>query len=243
MCGSVVTGTMPAGAGRWGQAGRRQREPTVTTGRRSTFLTGRDLAGLKVCSVSSSPSIVSVQSDRGASCNSKLSQQSPRPSLKYRAHRMAPLRACSRDGGGARKVVGVALPRASPVPRTRATPDQSEEAVTVTYPAVTCAVSEATTDTITFRGPGTVPLQKRGSPWPQTGTRQRPAAGSNMGISPPSPGAQHFTRCAALRPGGWVPGHRAARTGVHCTERWRGHARACSCLAYDSGKSACDCSS
>lgn len=49
----------------------------------STFLRERDLAGLKVCSVSSSPSIVSVQSDRGASCNSKLSEQSPRPSLKY----------------------------------------------------------------------------------------------------------------------------------------------------------------
>lgn len=53
----------------------------------STFLTERDLAGLKVCSVSSSPSIVSVQSDRGASCNSKPSQQSPPgPAWKGRAH-------------------------------------------------------------------------------------------------------------------------------------------------------------
>lgn len=226
MCGSVVTGTMPAGAGRWGQAGRRQREPTVTTGRRSTFLTGRDLAGLKVCSVSSSPSIVSVQSDRGASCNSKLSQQSPRPSLKYRAHRMALLRACSRDGGGAKEAAGVALPRASPVPRTRTTPDQSEEAVTVTYPAVTCKVSEATKDTITFKGPRHCPfIETRVT----VGHRQAPSsalpqAATWTGISPPSPGAQHFTRGAALRPGGWVPGHRATRTGMHCTERWRGHA-------------------
>lgn len=56
----------------------------------STFLTETDLAGLKVCSGSSSPSIVSVQSDSGASCNSKLNQQSPPgPALKYqRAHRM-----------------------------------------------------------------------------------------------------------------------------------------------------------
>lgn len=43
----------------------------------STFLKERDLAGLKVCSVRSSPSILSVQSERGASCNSKLSGQSP----------------------------------------------------------------------------------------------------------------------------------------------------------------------
>lgn len=42
----------------------------------STFLTERDLAGLKACSVRSSPSIVSVQSERGASCNSKLSKKS-----------------------------------------------------------------------------------------------------------------------------------------------------------------------
>ena len=46
----------------------------------STFLKETDLAGLKVCS---SPSIVSVQSERGASCNSKLSHQStPGPTLK-----------------------------------------------------------------------------------------------------------------------------------------------------------------
>lgn len=50
----------------------------------STFLKERDLAGLKVCSVSSSPSIVSVQSERGASCNSKLSHESPPgPALKH----------------------------------------------------------------------------------------------------------------------------------------------------------------
>lgn len=43
----------------------------------STFLKERDLAGLKVCSVCSSPSILSVQSERGASCNGKLRGQSP----------------------------------------------------------------------------------------------------------------------------------------------------------------------
>lgn len=42
----------------------------------STFLTETDLAGLKACSVGSSPSIVSVQSERGASCNSKSNEQS-----------------------------------------------------------------------------------------------------------------------------------------------------------------------
>lgn len=77
--------------------------PQVTKGR-STFLKGRHLAGLKVCSVSSSPSIVSVQSDRGASCNSKPSQQSPGPAWPTnRAHRMARPRACT-DSDVARKV-------------------------------------------------------------------------------------------------------------------------------------------
>lgn len=103
--------TRPAGAG-GREAGRRQRCRQAAKGRRSTFLTGRDLAGLKVCSVSSSPSIVSVQSDRGASCNSKLSQQSPaRPDRPTeRTHRMARLRACSRDSDVARKVAEVAPP-------------------------------------------------------------------------------------------------------------------------------------
>lgn len=58
----------------------------------STFLKERDLAGLKVCSVRSSPSILSVQSERGASCNSKLRGQSPPgpPSTSPRAqHRAA----------------------------------------------------------------------------------------------------------------------------------------------------------
>lgn len=65
----------------------------------STFLKETDLAGLKVCSVSSSPSIVSVQSERGASCNSKLSHQStPGPTLKIstKTTGWSQLRACSR---------------------------------------------------------------------------------------------------------------------------------------------------
>lgn len=65
----------------------------------STFLKETDLAGLKVCSVNSSPSIVSVQSERGASCNSKLSHQStPGPALKISTKTTggSQLRACSR---------------------------------------------------------------------------------------------------------------------------------------------------
>lgn len=111
----------------------------------STFLKGRHLAGLKVCSVSSSPSIVSVQSDRGASCNSKLSQRS-RPGLKDQPSvQDGAAQSMQRVNDVARKVAEVAPPRASPVPRPTH-PDLSQEAVTVTYPAGMCPVSETTTD-------------------------------------------------------------------------------------------------
>lgn len=56
----------------------------------STFLKERDLAGLKVCSVRSSPSILSVQSERGASCNSKLRGQSPPGPAEHIAQSAAP---------------------------------------------------------------------------------------------------------------------------------------------------------
>lgn len=66
-----------------GGEGKEHHGPTGKDRAVSTFLKETDLAGLKVCSVNSSPSIVSVQSERGASCNSKLSHQStPGPALK-----------------------------------------------------------------------------------------------------------------------------------------------------------------
>lgn len=116
-CGSVVTGDNARGAGRWGGQAGGSAGRQVTKGRRSTFLKGRGLAGLKVCSVSSSPSIVSVQSDRGASCNSKLSQQSPWPGLTDQpsaqdgaAASMQQRQRRRQEGGGG-----------GPVPRTRTT--------------------------------------------------------------------------------------------------------------------------
>lgn len=102
----------------------------------STFLKDRDLAGLKVCSVSSSPSIVSVQSERGASCNSKLSHQSPPgPALKHqqRAQDGASPGHAAETAGHVTAAVMVG-PRASTDHASGATAGPIRK--TVTYPAV-----------------------------------------------------------------------------------------------------------
>lgn len=123
----------------------------------STFLKETDLAGLKVCSVRSSPSIVSVQSERGASCNSKLSRQSPPgPAVEHqREHRMEPAESmqrdsrpqqCSGDGG--------ATCKHGPQNQDHSWPT-SENATTITNPGESClkhsvatSFSEITTYTI-----------------------------------------------------------------------------------------------
>lgn len=128
----------------------------------STFLTETDLAGLKVCSGSSSPSIVSVQSDRGASCNSKLSQQSPPgPALKsQRAHRLVPAEHAAETAGA----VGTAVPSATCKHEHRTGPRLADfrKAVTITCPAVVGEVSEVTTYTITFHVPRGTSLLSKG---------------------------------------------------------------------------------